>query len=353
MALNYQDLLNGNTLFGTEAPQGVMGVDVPAANRDAMMMLATQLLAGSGPQPHRTTLGQQLGVGLQQAMAVRAQALQDQQKQRLVQAQIEALSAKADPNLSKLQQEYEYARSQGYAGTIEDWKRVASIEAKDPASIQEYNLAREQGYQGTLQDWLQQRSQLMVGAPYQLGEVGGARGAFSRVTGGFNPQSTPAEEAAAAGQRAGAEAAAKTTETATAEARIDLPRQEANAEQSIETIRKLKTHPGLQYIVGANSLLPIVPGTSQAGADALAKQIQGKTFLEAFNSLKGGGHITEIEGTKAEAAIGRLQRAQNRREYIQALNELEKVMSDGLARSRKKAGSVETEGNVIDFEDLG
>ena len=99
MALNYRDVLSGDTLFGTATPQGVMGVDVPAANRDGMMALAASLLAGSGPQPHRTSFGQHLGHGLQAALAARAQALQRQQKQRLIEAQIEAM--KPQPVASK------------------------------------------------------------------------------------------------------------------------------------------------------------------------------------------------------------------------------------------------------------
>ena len=36
------------------------------------------------------------------------------------------------------------------------------------------------------------------------------------------------------------------------------------------------------------------------------EQIRGKNFLTAYQQLKGGGAITEIEGTKAEAAQARL-----------------------------------------------
>ena len=51
---------------------------------------------------------------------------------------------------------------------------------------------------------------------------------------------------------------------------------------------------------------PIVPGTERAGARSYLDQIGGQAFLQAFESLKGGGQITEIEGTKATTALTRL-----------------------------------------------
>lgn len=130
---------------------------------------------------------------------------------------------------------------------------------------------------------------------------------------------------------------AKMGAKAQADAQIDLPRLEASANQAISTIDQLINHPGLKYITGMYSVLPIVPGTPQAGADALAKQIQGKVFLEAFQMLKGGGQITEIEGAKAEAAMARLQRAQDRNEYVSALTELKSIIQGGIDKARQKA----------------
>lgn len=134
---------------------------------------------------------------------------------------------------------------------------------------------------------------------------------------------------------------AKLSAQAQADAQIDLPRIEASANQAIDVIDQLIAHPGLDYITGAFSLAPIVPGTPQAGADALAKQIQGKIFLEAFQMLKGGGQITEIEGAKAEAAMARLQRAQTKKEYVSALEDLKAVLKGGIDRARKKAGGAQ------------
>jgi hypothetical protein len=122
----------------------------------------------------------------------------------------------------------------------------------------------------------------------------------------------------------------------------DLPRQIDNAELALKTIEQIRQHPGKSYAVGALSVLPGIPGTQQRGFIELSKQLEGKTFLEAFNSLRGGGQITEVEGEKATQAIARTSRAQSVDDYDKALSDLEDVIYRGLARARKATGQSQT-----------
>jgi hypothetical protein len=138
-------------------------------------------------------------------------------------------------------------------------------------------------------------------------------------------------------------ATAKTTATEKAKATVaaqgDLPRVEGNASDMRNVLKQLKTHKGTRFIVGGYSIAPPVPGTPQADAYALWEQVQGKAFLEAFNSLKGGGQITEKEGEKATAAITRLSnRRQSLESFQKAIKDLEDVVSAGEGRARTKAG---------------
>ena len=82
-----------------------------------------------------------------------------------------------------------------------------------------------------------------------------------------------------------------------------------------------------------------LPPMTQAGTDLNAKidQLTGQAFLEAFNTLRGGGQITEIEGRKATDAMARLNRAQSPEAYIQALNDMKDVLLSGMARRQQKA----------------
>lgn len=118
----------------------------------------------------------------------------------------------------------------------------------------------------------------------------------------------------------------------------DLPRIEANATELLGTLDALEQAPGFNRLWGAYSLAPVIPGTEQADAFAIWEQIQGKAFLEAFNTLKGGGQITEKEGEKATEAITRLaQRKQSIAGAQAAIRDLRGVVGAAVARAQSKA----------------
>ena len=62
------------------------------------------------------------------------------------------------------------------------------------------------------------------------------------------------------------------------------------------------------------------------------EQLQGGVFLQAFNSLKGGGQITELEGKKAEQAMARLNTVQDPVAFREAVNELRIITENGIRR---------------------
>ena len=56
--------------------------------------------------------------------------------------------------------------------------------------------------------------------------------------------------------------------------------------------------------------------------------------MSAFATLKGGGQITELEGTKAEQAQARLSTAQSEEDFRAALNELKFYTELGIRRMK-------------------
>lgn len=128
---------------------------------------------------------------------------------------------------------------------------------------------------------------------------------------------------------------------ARSEAQTSLPKVESAANLMLDTISKLKAHKGLPTILGLQGKFnpnAYIPGTPAQGAKALADQIQGQAFLQAYNQLRGGGQITEVEGQKAEAAMARLNRAQSYEDYVSALNDLETVINNAVTSAKQSAG---------------
>lgn len=121
---------------------------------------------------------------------------------------------------------------------------------------------------------------------------------------------------------------------------VAAPRKVATADQMLETVRALRDHPSLPWIVGfGGQYNPGRPNTSDPEALSLFEQIRGQIFVQAYQDLKGGGTITEIEGQKAEQAMARLNRAMTVEDFQEALDDLIEVIEAGRDRALAAAGS--------------
>lgn len=143
-------------------------------------------------------------------------------------------------------------------------------------------------------------------------------------------------------QRAAAIAGGKAQGANQAQAAVDLPRTVQQGEQTIKLVDDLLNHPGFGLSVGktapAGSLAAMVPGTNAASFDIALNQLKGKQFLEAFESLKGGGSITETEGQKAQQAMSRMEKSNTEEEFTKASREFQGIIQQGINRAKSKAG---------------
>ena len=98
-------------------------------------------------------------------------------------------------------------------------------------------------------------------------------------------------------------------------------------------------HPGFKAAVGTSSIFPTIPGGKAADFESRLKEIQGGAFLQAYNTLRGGGSITEVEGQKATQAITRMSTAQSEKEFIDAARDFQDVIRAGIARSKTQLSS--------------
>lgn len=138
-----------------------------------------------------------------------------------------------------------------------------------------------------------------------------------------------------------------------ATAQADLPQAEIKAEQAIKLIDDTLSHPGLTAVIGIPNVfeggfgpLGNVPGSPAADFQTYLDQIGGQVFLEAYQGLKGGGQITEVEGEQAKKALARMGSAQSEGSFKSALNDYKSVIMKGLERARKKAGVAQPSGPV-------
>jgi len=153
-------------------------------------------------------------------------------------------------------------------------------------------------------------------------------------------------------------AASKFKGEALAKAEADLPRAVDQAQATIDLIDRMigkpaetdasgkvvkaasRPHPGFVDAVGATWKpgARFVPGTDAASFQAMYDQATGTAFLQAYETLRGGGQIANEEGKKATAAMTRMNLAQNEKEFATAAREFQDAIRTGVKNARVKAG---------------
>lgn len=157
-------------------------------------------------------------------------------------------------------------------------------------------------------------------------------------SGNYAAGPSSAEEIAAAVERERALGQVKADIVPTAQRQNKL----AAANDMLSVIDMLDKHPGRETATGVSGSIDprnYIPGTDAKDFSVALDQLKGKTFLQAFETLKGGGQITEVEGAKATAAIARLNTAQSDKAFKAALGDLRGVVEGAIERSGAAPGS--------------
>jgi len=141
---------------------------------------------------------------------------------------------------------------------------------------------------------------------------------------------------------------------------FDLPQAEYTAATTKKELDQLLEGNGIKEQFGnvlgiPQQFLPAWPGTPKANFQVRLNQAQGRAFLQAYEMLRGGGQITEVEGKKAEQAMARLSTAQSEAEFRTAVSDFKDAIDEGLRKLRQQAGaapngaSPQSTNGVIDY----
>ncbi len=190
----------------------------------------------------------------------------------------------------------------------------------------------------------QQFGKESASAPYDIKTTIGDQGQevytnkeniLRQLAGGVTPQASLAP-----GIAAGANEARKLQSTA----KFNLPKIERSIGQTINDIDGLLTHKGFKQAVGMSSMTGIqhIPGTKAKDFMLRHEQVTGQNFLSMYETLKGAGQITEIEGEKATNAISRMNNSSTEEGYREAANELKGVLKNVMNVARTQAGGSAT-----------
>jgi hypothetical protein len=335
-------------------------------NDAALMQLGLGLLQAGGPSRMPVSLGQAIGGAGSQALdtyrqteqANRQKQMQDMQmQQQRAQAEREAQQQKfLQQAAAQITDPQERAFAQAFP---KEWAHAKFAAQKTT----EPKLVTVMTPQGPMQKWMRpgEAQGVDIGAPVDTKKpdtpfyqflpteagyaVGNARtGQIAPGVMGGSPVIRASDSPRLQGDIAQAKEVGKTLGEERTKAALDAPRIIDNAETAMRHVDELLAHPGFSQAVGKSSMLGVqkIPGTDAYDFMSRLDQIKGGAFLEAFNSLKGGGQITEVEGKKATDAIARMNNSTSEKEFKAAAEDFKSVVRTGLNRAKMKAKPVAT-----------
>lgn len=252
---------------------------------------------------------------------------------------------------------YEAARS-GNTQAFETWRRMAGPdgEAITLETFPAYMATAEGGMEmlqglAAAQEFSNPAPQgFRPATPEEAARYGATAGQIDQGTGRFHPINPPSGmvvETGPSGTRIVQGAGVGKSQNA----KVFGPSSTASM---ISTIDGILEDPALPYATGVLAPVANVPGTGARRVGSKMKQLDGQAFLQAFESLKGGGQITELEGQKATQAIGRLDAYQSEADYRGALQDLRDILvlgssrPEGWAQQRATAQATPSVGAVED-----
>lgn len=132
-------------------------------------------------------------------------------------------------------------------------------------------------------------------------------------------------------------------------AEASLPTVLNASQRMLATIDAVDQDPNLDKVTGfvGGRIPKHLQTEAMAETQSRVEQIQGQTFLQAYNDLRGAGQITEREGAAAQAAYNRLTtQTMGTKAYRAALKEFRGEVDKLVGIAKQKAG-VSDGGNAL------
>jgi hypothetical protein len=120
---------------------------------------------------------------------------------------------------------------------------------------------------------------------------------------------------------------------------------------TLETIDRVRNHPGLESSAGVFAGLPTFSGTDAADFEAQLETLQSQQFLSAVSQMKGMGALSENEGKKLASSIGALNISMSDKALKTELDRIYEVTAKARDKMAARLPKKEAESNQGDQGD--
>jgi hypothetical protein len=140
------------------------------------------------------------------------------------------------------------------------------------------------------------------------------------------------------------------------EKRAGLETTLSNLDNMNMMVQQVLDDPNLPKAVGAvwDRGTSFIPGTDAYGTGQRIEQLKSNAFLSSIAQMRGMGQLSNAEGMKVEAALGRLNAAQNEKDFRNSLADVQRSISRLREVAMKEAGvTTPTPSGGSEWTDLG
>jgi hypothetical protein len=276
----------GGMLGGGVGMEGMDEQTRKLIQRQALLAMGAQLMQGGGWSPNKTTFGQAMGPAIMAGMQTQQQGADQSLQALLLRSQIKKNErTKVGGTTPSAVSEYEYAKANGFKGSFEEWKRVASAQPQAPAGIQEYEYFNKLSPEQQKQFLSLQRSPVVP----QVVTINGVPTLVDRTNGSTNALSSLSSETDSARQLKEAEAAGKAAGDITGARTAKAPTALATYQTGMESLKKAMDQTNTGPLAGR---IPALTANQQVaeGAEATMAPVLKQLFRDS-----GEGTFTDAD----------------------------------------------------------
>jgi hypothetical protein len=108
---------------------------------------------------------------------------------------------------------------------------------------------------------------------------------------------------------------------------------------TISTMDEIRHDKDLSGLIGLSfgQILQHIPGTEYRGLSNKIKRVVNTAYASAYETLKGGGHITVYEAQTVADSLQVIDKAANMKDFLKAFSDYENILQMGLRRAKSKA----------------
>jgi hypothetical protein len=108
--------------------------------------------------------------------------------------------------------------------------------------------------------------------------------------------------------------------------------QLATFDTMLDTLERVKNHPGLERATGTMAYIPSVKGSDAYNFEQSLDTLKSQAFVPMVASLKGMGALSDAEGKKLTAAVGELDAGMSKEEFKKSIDRITNGISAAKAR---------------------